>query len=338
MSTMPFFQPSIQPLPADLNFQGQTVIVTGASSGLGLEFSRQYLVRNASTLVLAVRNVSKGEKTKETLLTDPAILKSNTRANIRVMQFDAESYESTKRFVAQVKQELQQVHILMLNAGANGVAYEQTRDGHEKTVQVNYLSNALLFFELLPLLEETAKQTGSPTRVSLTGSRMYDTGSLCKEPASTIPQHMLKFLDDPKNFKSFGRYGDSKLLVLLFIHRLGKLYGSGKVIVNNFCPGMVDTPMTKNLPWYLRVPVAALGILRRVRKVEHGGWVGLNAAAVAGRESHGQLIGDTKIEKIDAFYQSDAMRVLEERLWQDMIEEVARLSIVPEWAKMNKML
>ena len=45
-------------------------------------------------IVLAVRNVSKGEKTKEALLTDPAILKSNTRADIRVMQFDAESYES----------------------------------------------------------------------------------------------------------------------------------------------------------------------------------------------------------------------------------------------------
>ena len=44
------------------------------------------------------------------------------------------------------------------------------------------------------------------------------------------------------------------------------------------------------------------------------------------------------MHRIGAFYQSDAMRILEERLWQDMIEEVARLSIVPEWAKMNKML
>ncbi|KAH7016680.1 hypothetical protein EDB80DRAFT_564990, partial [Ilyonectria destructans] len=308
-------------------------IITGASSGLGLEFSRQFLVRNASTLVLAVRNLSKGEKAKAALLADPHIRKSNRRVDIRVMQFDAESYESTKTFVVQVKQEIKQVHILMLNAGANGVAYEQTQDSHEKTVQVNYLSNALLLFELLPLLEETARQTGNPTRVSVTGSRMYDTGSLCKQPASMIPQHILKSLDDPKSFKSFGRYGDSKLLVLLFIHQLGKLYGSDKVIVNNFCPGMVDTPMTKNLPWYLRIPVAALGTLKRVRKVEHGGWVGLNAAAVAGRESHGQLIGDTKVEKIDAFYKSDAMRLLGEKLWQDTIEEVARLSIVPEWTK-----
>ncbi|KAF4466429.1 Short-chain dehydrogenase reductase SDR [Fusarium albosuccineum] len=311
MSTMPFFQPSIRPLPADLDFQGQTIIVTGASSGLGLEFR---------------------EQTKATLLADPSIRKSDTRADIRVMKFDADSFESTKAFAAQVKQEFKQVHVLMLNAGANGITFEQTKDGHEKTVQVNLLANTLLFFELLPLLEETAEQTGKPTRMSMTGSRMYDTGSLCKMPSSKIPEQVIKYLDDPTTFQGFFRYGDSKILVLLFIHQLGKLYGSHKVIVNNFCPGMVDTPMTKNLPWYLRVPVAALGQLRRIGKVEHGGWIGLNAAAVAGPESHGQLIGDTEVEEIDAFYGSDAMRLLAQRLWQETVEEVAGFGAVPEWA------
>ncbi|UPK95520.1 hypothetical protein LCI18_006455 [Fusarium solani-melongenae] len=333
MSTMPFIQPSISPLPATLDVSGQTIIVTGASSGLGLEFSRQYLVRGVSTLVLAVRDVAKGEKTKTELLADPEVRKSNNKADIRVMQFDAASYASIKRFLATANQELKQLHILMLNAGANGVTFAQTEDGHEQTIQVNHLANAALLFGLLPLLEETAKQTGKPARVSVTGSRMYDTGPLCKEPASTVPQDLLGYLDDPKHFKGFTRYGDSKLLVLLFIHRLGKLYGSETVIINNFCPGMVDTPMTKNLPWYLRVPVAALSTLRRARKVEHGGWVGLNAAAVAGHESHGQLIGDTQLEQIDNFYNSEAIKVLEERLWKDTTKEIAKVTDVPEWVK-----
>lgn len=294
---MPFFQPAISPLPTGTSAQGQTVIVTGASSGLGKEFCRQFLTRNVSTLILAVRNISKGEQAKSDILADPEVRKLKIKADVRVMQFDAASYESTINFATQVKQDFKQLHILMLNAGANGLRYTKTKDGHEETVQVNHLANALLCFELLPLLEKTAYETGSPTKVSITGSRMYDTGTLCNERTSAIPEHLIEFLDDEKNFNGFPRYGDTKLLSLLFVHRIGKLYKSDKVIINEFCPGMVDTPMTKDLPWYLRISVAVIGTIKRIRKVEHGGWVGLNAALVAGRESHGRLIGDLKVEQ-----------------------------------------
>lgn len=297
MSTMPFIQPAIKPLPANLDVSGQTIIITGASSGLGYEFSRQYLIRGASTIILAVRDVSKGEKTKASLKADADVAKATKTPDIRVMQFDAASYDSVKKFIARVNADLKQLHILMLNAGANGVTFEKTADGHEQTVQVNHLANAAVLFGLLPLLEATAAQTGKPTWVSITGSRMYDTGPLCKEPAASMPRDILQYLDDPKKYTGFSRYADSKLLVLLFMHRLGKLYGSEKVVINNFCPGMVDTPMTKNLPWYLRAPVALLASVRRARPVEQGGWVGLNAAVVAGAESHGQLIGDTELER-----------------------------------------
>ncbi|KAF4957353.1 hypothetical protein FSARC_11328 [Fusarium sarcochroum] len=335
MSTMPFFQPPLDPLPTDLSARGQTVIVTGASSGLGQEFCRQFLTRHVSTLVLAVRNIPKGEQAKAAILADPEVQKLKIRPDVRVMRFDAASYKNIHDFATQVKQEFNQLHILMLNAGANGLNFRRTEDGHEETVQVNHLANALLYFELLPLLERTASSTGKPTRVSVTGSRMYDTGTLLKEPASTPPDHLLEFLDDKKNFKGFPRYGDTKLLILLLIHRLGKLYKSDKVIVNIFCPGLVDTPMTKDLPWFLRIAVAILGKVKGARKVEHGGWTGLNAALLVGPESHGQLIGDTTIEKIDDFYQSDNIKLLEDQVWQDTMGEVGKFSMVPEWAKGN---
>lgn len=55
-----FPQPTVQPLPTDTNLAGWFAVITGASSGLGLEVARQFLVLNLSTVVLAVRNPAQG--------------------------------------------------------------------------------------------------------------------------------------------------------------------------------------------------------------------------------------------------------------------------------------
>ena len=51
---MGFVQQPISPLPHTLNLTGQTVIVTGANAGVGLEAARQYLTLKASRIILAV--------------------------------------------------------------------------------------------------------------------------------------------------------------------------------------------------------------------------------------------------------------------------------------------
>ncbi len=58
---MRFIQPPVTPPPADINLEGKTAIVTGATEGIGQETARQLLVLRLSTLVFAVRNPSKGE-------------------------------------------------------------------------------------------------------------------------------------------------------------------------------------------------------------------------------------------------------------------------------------
>lgn len=296
-SIMPFFQPTVTPLPADLDLQGQTIVVTGASSGLGLEFSRQFLVRNASTLILAVRNVEKGEAVRQSLLENAEIQRLNPNASIKVLQLDAESYQSIKDFTTQLKQQCPQLHILMLNAGARMMKHDITTDGHERSLQLNYLSNALLLFELLPLLEATATQIGHPTRVTVTGSRMYSSDTLSKKPAAEqVPEKVIRYFDSLESFSWVDRYGDTKLLVLLFIRQLASLCGPEKVIVNHFCPGMVQTSMANTLPWYIRGPVRVLAALR-ARNVEQGGWIALHAACVAGSETHGSLLGDKEIHE-----------------------------------------
>lgn len=49
------------------SFEGQTVIVTGSSAGLGLAAARQITQLNAAKVILAVRTVSKGETVKKSI-------------------------------------------------------------------------------------------------------------------------------------------------------------------------------------------------------------------------------------------------------------------------------
>lgn len=53
------------PVP-DHDFTGQTIVITGGSTGLGLEAARHFLRLNASHIVLGVRNMEKGKEPKKT--------------------------------------------------------------------------------------------------------------------------------------------------------------------------------------------------------------------------------------------------------------------------------
>lgn len=163
---MPLFQPQVTPLPPGIDLSGQTAVVTGATSGIGLEISRQLLTLKVSTLILAVRNVTKGEKVKESFLSDPTIQSLKANPTIKVMKLDTENYDSPRQFATAFRNEFQDLHIVMLNAGISTFNKEFASTGHEKIMQVNYLSNVFLTLELLPILEATASRIGKPTRLT----------------------------------------------------------------------------------------------------------------------------------------------------------------------------
>lgn len=291
---MPFFQPPVTPLPQGISLRGQTAIITGASSGIGLEIAQQLLELEASTVVLAVRNVAKGEAVRRSLLARNTIKAANPKAVVKVMKLDTEDYESVQSFAKAFRAEHSELHLLMLNAGIGTLKRELTRTGHEKNVQVNYLSNVLLMLELLPVLNATADKTGAPARVTWTGSRFHGSTSLAKKAPLQPGETVLGHFDSEESFVAFARYGDSKLLCVLFLYELRQHLASDKVIVNSFCPGMVDTGMSDVLPVYLRLPMNAVKALR-ARSPEKAGWIALNAALVAGPESHGQFLADKEV-------------------------------------------
>ncbi|KAL1602693.1 putative secondary metabolism biosynthetic enzyme [Paraconiothyrium brasiliense] len=328
---MPFIQPPVSPLPDGISLRGQTAIVTGASQGIGTEIAAQLLEREASTVILAVRNVAKGETARQSLLARESIKKANPKAVVKVMKLDTEDYDSVQSFTKTFLAEHSELHVLLLNAGIGTLKRELARTGHEKNVQVNYLSNVLLMLELLPVLNHTAEKTGKPSRISWTGSRMHGTSTLAKGKVPLKPgETVLGHFDSEESFVAFARYGDSKLLCLLFLFELRDHLTSDKVIVNSFCPGQVATGMSDVLPIYLRLPMNLVKAIR-ARSIETAGWIALNAAVVVGPETHGYFLADKEVAEPAAYVKSADGQKVQKMLWNETVDEMSKLITVPAW-------
>jgi len=124
---------------ADLpSFAGRTVIITGANSGLGAITARE-LARNGATIIMAVRNIAKGETAAREMTGD-----------IGVRQLDLQDLASVRRFA----DEVDKVDVLINNAGIMAAPYSVTVDGFESQIGTNHLGHFALTNLLLPKLTD----------------------------------------------------------------------------------------------------------------------------------------------------------------------------------------
>ncbi|KAE8381500.1 hypothetical protein BDV26DRAFT_278711 [Aspergillus bertholletiae] len=319
---MNFPQPKVTSLPPNIDLHGKTALITGATAGIGFETARQLLQLHVSHLILAVRNVSKGEACKLELQ------RLNVHAKITVLELDMDNYKSIQAFAEALQQEVPMVNILLLNAGIGLLKLERSPSGHERVTQVNYLSNALLVAELLPYLKESAEKIGQPSRITWVGSRMYFTTSLEKKAPIKAGESVLEHMDSKEFFFPSERYNDSKLLCAMFMYCLAPRLDTNKVTLNMVCPGLINTNMTDVLPLHMRL---VMGVVKAIlaRPVEVGGRLFVNATVVAGPESHGGFLGDKDIIEPSPYLLSPAGQAVQKKLWEETVEELGRLTSLP---------
>jgi NAD(P)-dependent dehydrogenase (short-subunit alcohol dehydrogenase family) len=151
-----------------VNFSQKTVIVTGASGGLGKEITKHIVILGASKVILACRNTSKGEETKASIL---KTLKCRPEV-LEVWNLDLESPVSVKKFADRVN-ELPRLDVLINNAGMQTMQFRVAYDT-EKTIAVNVIGTFLLAIQLIPKMRETAKTYSVTPHMTFTGSALYD--------------------------------------------------------------------------------------------------------------------------------------------------------------------
>ena len=168
---------------------GRTVIVTGANSGLGFHAARELAQRGAA-VVLAVRNVAKGEEAARGIT-----------AGVEVRQLDLADLDSVRRFADAWDGPLD---LLVNNAGIMAPPYAKTAQGFESQFGTNHLGH----FALTGLMLRFLLRAERPRVVTL----------------SSVAHRMGKIrfddLQSERKYQAWRAYGQSKLANLLFAFEL----------------------------------------------------------------------------------------------------------------------
>jgi NAD(P)-dependent dehydrogenase (short-subunit alcohol dehydrogenase family) len=210
----------MRPLPE------QTILVTGATDGLGRALAHQ-LARNGATVLLHGRS--------EARLADTArrIRDGTGNTRLRTYRADFASLDEVRRLAERVLGAEERLDVLINNAGvgAGGRAgrREESADGHELRFAVNYLAPFLLTNALLPLLRRSAP------------ARIVNVASAGQEPID-FGDVMLR-----RNYSGQRAYRQSKLAQIMFTFELAqRLQATGEtgVTVNALHPAsLMNTKM-----------------------------------------------------------------------------------------------
>ena len=124
---------------------GRIIVVTGATSGIGLITARE-LARAGATVVLACRNVEKAEQVAQQIRLAAA------GARVETIPLDLSSLASVERCADGLHERLDHIDVLVNNAGVMAPPLRRTEDGFELQFGTNHLGHFALTGQVLDLV------------------------------------------------------------------------------------------------------------------------------------------------------------------------------------------
>nr|XP_043614191.1 short-chain dehydrogenase TIC 32, chloroplastic-like [Erigeron canadensis] len=212
---------------------GLTAVVTGATSGIGLETARVLALRGVH-VIMAVRNVEAGQKVKA------SICEKIPNAKLDVMELDLSSQASVRQFTSDYISKDLPLNILILNAGIMSTPFTLSKDNIELQFATNHIGNFLLTNLLLDTIKNTAIKCQKEGRIVIVSSELHK--------YSYSEGIRFDKINDEKSYSAFYAYGQSKLANALHAKELTRrLKEEGaNVTVNSLHPGVIKTNLTRN--------------------------------------------------------------------------------------------
>ncbi|KAK9417903.1 hypothetical protein SUNI508_08551 [Seiridium unicorne] len=322
-------------LPPPNVFSGQTAVVTGGTSGLGLASAAHLINLGATEVIISSRNPSRSQKALEELR---KITGGKSKDKIRVLELDMDSYASVVEFAKKVK-EIKTgnggVDIVILNAGTIGVEPKITEEGWEQNIQVNTLSTTLLAVLLLPHMKAERVNRSSPTHLSIVGSMRFADPNISEWAKWTTEngKGVLEHLSKPENWSSGNAmYAGTKLLVTYafreLVERARGSDGRPEVILNILCPGIVTTDLSRNFQDKGAIFIVAIFLFTTLfgKSPENGARTYM-ASVTTTESDHGRFIQFYKNEKQlksleDKVLTSEVGRRMQAQVWKEITGEL----------------
>jgi retinol dehydrogenase-14 len=227
--------------------RGKNILVTGATSGIGLEASVE-LARRSARMILVGRDPRR---------TETAVAQVRARSGspeVSHLLCDFSSQASIRRLAAEVLARHDRLDVLVNNAGGVNKKRQVTVDGIEATFAVNHLGYFLLTNLLRDLLVRSA-----PARVVTVASVGHRQGTLDFDD-----------LGYERGYRIMRAYGRSKLANVLFANELARRLAGTGVTSNSLHPGSVATNIWSGAPLWAK-PIVQLFLRPFFLSAEEGG-------------------------------------------------------------------
>jgi NAD(P)-dependent dehydrogenase (short-subunit alcohol dehydrogenase family) len=228
---------SAEHVSAGVDLTGQHAIVTGANTGIGFETARVLALRG-SFVTLACRNLDKANAARTRMVDESGGAIDADRLEVR--ELDLASADSVRRFAESFRQSGQALNLLVNNAGVMLPAVRRTPDGFDAHFAINHLGHFLLTNLLLDILEAAA-----PARVVCVSSDAL--------AAASLDDRFEDLNWESRKYSGIRSYGDSKLMNVMFAAELTRRMEGTGVVANALHPGIVDTELGRDQPWYMQI-------------------------------------------------------------------------------------
>ncbi|PON28969.1 alcohol dehydrogenase [Trichoderma gamsii] len=260
----------IQGEGAESKLVGKVIVITGATSGIGVETARALLATGA-TLFLTARDLLRAKRNLA------GVLESD---RVSLVEMNLDSFKSMRSGAEEILSASKgQVNILIHSAGVMGIQeYSLTEDGIEAQFSANYLG----FFLLFQLLKQALLTSITPdihSRVVIVASSAHRATS-----APRTGNYQLQ----RSEYTHETAYNNSKLAAVYLANKIDRLYGSEGLHATSVHPGAIHTDISRHLP-----PESLEAILKNpyVRKImksaEQGAATTVWAAVSKSWESRG---------------------------------------------------
>jgi NAD(P)-dependent dehydrogenase (short-subunit alcohol dehydrogenase family) len=196
---------------------GKTVLITGASHGIG-KATAVALARLGARVILAARSAPTAE------IAAFEVRRESGSSQVAWLAADLSSQDAVRQLARDFKARYDRLDVLVNNAGVLVPQRRTTVDGVEETFAVNHLAPFLLTSELLDVLRHSA-----PARVVNVSSEAHR--------AAHMNWGDLEL--ESTGYRAFAAYGQSKLANLLFTYELARRLAGTGVTCNALHPGLI---------------------------------------------------------------------------------------------------